>query len=355
MTLQSEGGGGVRGMMRRLRAVVWVLMGLAVFTCIASVRWFIHSPSFDDHRLPYTSVIPASAEMLPLSHVALRMKQRKHNVERMCPADFWREAAGSGVSDVEDPITEELVANPKMLNNLIVDDKNHILYCYVPKVACTNWKRILLMLIGGTNFTEPFSIPADSVHRKNVFTKLGDLEPQEIRHRLHTYTKFLFVRHPIERVLSAFRNKFEKNYTSSSYFKKRFGVKIIKKYRKGIDPSEVPANGHGVKFSEFVSYLIDSKADQFNEHWAPMSSICHPCSVRYQFIGKYETLAEDSEYILRQVGAPPSLHFPDVIPSKTTAHVEPYFDTLSKTQQMDLIKIYEDDFRVFDYHFRDLI
>lgn len=76
---------------------------------------------------------------------------------------------------------------------------------------------------------------------------------------------------------------------------------------------------------------------------------------RYQLIGKYETLAEDSEYILRQVGAPPSLHFPDVIPSKTTAFVEPYFDTLSKKQQRDLIKIYEDDFRIFDYHFRNFI
>nr|XP_053651287.1 carbohydrate sulfotransferase 11-like [Cherax quadricarinatus] len=341
--------------MRRVRAVVWVLMALALFTCIASVRHFILSSSLHHPRIPYSAIIPASAEIDTLSNVGYEMKQRKSAAKKACPADFWQDTVGSGLSDVEDPITEELVANTKMLNNLIVDDKNHVLYCYVPKVACTNWKRIMLILMGGTNFTDPHSIPSDSVHRKNVFTKLGDLEPRAIRHRLHTYTKFLFVRHPIERVVSAFRNKFEKNYTSSSYFKKRFGVKIIKKYRKGNDPSDIPDSGHGVKFSEFVSYLIDTKPDQFNEHWAPMSSICHPCSVRYQFIGKYETLAEDAEYILRRVGAPPSLHFPSVIPSKTTAYVEPYFDTLSKKQQQDFIKIYENDFRVFDYHFRDLI
>ncbi|XP_042204806.1 carbohydrate sulfotransferase 11-like isoform X2 [Homarus americanus] len=298
-------------MMCRLRAVVWALVGLTLFTCIASVRWFILSATLAD-KMPLSSNIPASEETLSLSHVTLEMKHRKKAVERACSVDVWPNTFDNGLPSVGDPITEELVTNPKMLNNLIVDDKNHILYCYVPK-------------------------------------------PQDIRYRLHTYTKFIFVRHPIERVLSAFRNKFEKNYTSSAYFKKRFGVKIIKKYRKGIDPADIPASGHGVKFSEFVSYLIDTKTDQLNEHWAPVSTMCYPCSVRYDYVGKYETLAEDSEYILREVGAPPSIQFPEVIPSKTTAYVDPYFDTLSKNQQQDLIRIYEDDFRVFDYHFRNLI
>lgn len=108
-------------------------------------------------------------------------------------------------------------------------------------------------------------------------------QPHAIRHRLHTYTKFLFVRHPVERVLSAFRNKFEKNYTSSAYFKKRFGVKIMKKYRKGIDSAQIPVNGHGVKFSEFVAYLADTKTDHLNEHWAPVSTMCYPCSVRWVY------------------------------------------------------------------------
>lgn len=76
---------------------------------------------------------------------------------------------------------------------------------------------------------------------------------------------------------------------------------------------------------------------------------------RYDFIGKYETLADDSKYILDQIGAPPSLHFPEVVPSKTSAVVETYFDSLSAQQQKDLIRIYQDDFRIFDYHFRNFI
>lgn len=274
------------------------------------------------------------------------MQLRRSTVDRVCPHHQGPD------------ITEELIKNPSMLSNLIVDDNNKLLYCYVPKVACTNWKRVMLILTGKTNETIPLNIPSDSVHRKNVFTKLNELQAEDIRLRLNTYTKFLFVRHPIERILSAFRNKFEKNYTSSAYFKKRFGVKIIKKFRKGIKPEQVPPTGDGVKFPEFVSYLLDTyktSRENLNEHWAPFSSLCNPCHIRYDVIGKYESLASDSEYILSSVGAQDNVHFPEVVPSKTGNFVETYVNTLTSKQLRNLINMYEKDFRIFDYHFRRII
>ncbi|KAK3881336.1 hypothetical protein Pcinc_014208 [Petrolisthes cinctipes] len=332
----------------RLRVAVWGLAALTIFTCLASVRWFLLSSTLTDQKLPMTVSLPE--EVVQPSPVIKTMEWRRAALERGCQQlEKWSNSLSL------DPLTQYSLDDTKKLNNLIVDDKHKVLYCYVPKVACTNWKKMMLMLTRSINYSDPQSIPSDSVHRKNVFIKLSDLEPEEIQLRLRTYSKFLFVRHPIERLVSAFRNKFEKNYTSSAYFKKRFGMKIMRKYRTGVDPSLLPANGHGVKFSEFTSYLIDTKPNQFNEHWAPMSSMCHPCFVRYDYIGKYETLAEDAEYILRQIGAPPSLHFPEVVPSKTTAHVDSYFDMLSSKQQPNLIKIYEDDFRIFDYHYRYFI
>ncbi|XP_047475889.1 carbohydrate sulfotransferase 11-like isoform X2 [Penaeus chinensis] len=346
-------------MMYRLRAVVCALAAVTVFTCIASVKWFLVTDHLVEQKVSRTSALPDPR----WSRVAETMARRREEVESACEGRGGRRelgGAGAGGSGGGEGSSDSLSASsppldPRKLNNLIVDDKNRILYCYVPKVACTNWKRVMLILTGRTNETSPLSIRSDSVHRTNVFTKLSQLQPDAIQHRLQTYTKFLFVRHPIERVLSAFRNKFQKNYTSSAYFKKRFGVKIIKKYRQGIDPAQVPVTGDGVKFPEFVSYLIDTKRSQLNEHWATVSDMCHPCAVRYQIIGKYETLAEDSEYILRKVGASPDLHFPEIIPSKTTAIVESYFDMLSDEQQRNLIEIYRDDFELFGYHHRNLI
>ncbi|KAG0719006.1 Carbohydrate sulfotransferase 11 [Chionoecetes opilio] len=342
----------------RLRAVVWGLAGMCVLTCLASVRWFaLPAPAPEVERAAFTSTPAGAVGYVPPPGVSQEMRWRRETVQGACAAMYGQSvgvgggSGGGGLSEAADRLANER----KKLINVIVDDKNRVLYCYVPKVACTNWKRVMLILNGASNKTDPQDIPPDSVHRKHVFVKLSDLQPDAIRHRLLTYTKFLFVRHPIERVISAFRNKFEKNYTSSAYFKKRFAVKIMKKYRKGEAAGSIPSNGHGMHFSEFVSYLIDTKKELFNEHWALVSTLCNPCQVRYDFIGKYETLAEDSRYIMEQLGAPPSLHFPEVVASKTTAVVEAYFNALSPKQQSDLIRIYQNDFRAFDYHFRNLI
>ena len=59
------------------------------------------------------------------------------------------------------------------------------------------------------------------------FTYLTKYTTPEIKWRLKTYFKFMFVRNPVKRVLSAYRDKFnigeEKFYT-------RFGRKIMSKY-----------------------------------------------------------------------------------------------------------------------------
>lgn len=341
----------------RLRAVVWGLTGLCVFTCLASVRWLTpNGGSLDAAErspLPYAPVPYAdSAAYMDGPDVAREMRWRQESVKAACPELSWR-MTGGGVT--EGAALDNLSKHSRALDHLIVDDRNQVLYCYVPKVACTNWKRMMLILTGGTNKTDPLAIPADSVHRMHKFRKLSDLKPDAIRRRLRTYTKFLFVRHPVERIISAFRNKFEKNFTSSAYFKERFGVKIMKTYRKGAAPGSIPSSGHGVRFHEFVSYLIDTNPVTYNEHWALVSDMCFPCDMRYDFIGKYETLAEDSKFILEQIGAPPSLHFPEVVPSKTTGVVESYFGSLTPQQQRELVQIYSEDFRIFDYHFKDYI
>ncbi|CAG2055553.1 unnamed protein product [Timema podura] len=127
--------------------------------------------------------------------------------------------------------TKQASGSEDSTRNVLEDIKTQSKIICSTKVACTNWKRIFMLLTGQTNTTDVLAIPASAAHEKSIFTKLSKYSTTDINILLKTYTKFLFVRHPFERLLSAFRNKLEQHYLSSKYFQSRFGRFIIKHYR----------------------------------------------------------------------------------------------------------------------------
>lgn len=188
-----------------------------------------------------------------------------------------------------------------LLQHVLVNDRYRFLYCYVPKVACSNWKRVLKVLSGAL---ESVDASVKMNHQSDLLF-LSSLKPEEIRYRLKHYFKFMFVREPTERLLSAYRNKFGEIKS----YQKRYGVEIVKRYRKGAS-REAPVKGDDVTFAEFVRYLLDEDVERMNEHWMPMYNLCQPCAVSYDFIGSHEHLESDAEMVLRRVGAPPHVRFP---------------------------------------------
>lgn len=97
------------------------------------------------------------------------------------------------------------------------------------QVACTNWKRVLMIISGKWDGNDPLDIPADRAHANGIFPRLSNYSLDEIEKKIINYDKLIVVRHPLERLLSAFRNKLEaKHEKSSKYFQERFGRRIIK-------------------------------------------------------------------------------------------------------------------------------
>ena len=245
--------------------------------------------------------------------------------------------------------------HPKV-ENVYYSDKQAVIYCSVPKVACTNWKRMLQVFEG--NFHDPLDISdKQSVHTLK-YSYLLRLSPEEIQWKKNVYYSFMFVRHPFERLLSAYRNKLRDPY--NSIFQRRYGSQILKRYRKGLSQEEY-AKGENVTFQEFVDYLIllhDNYSDKkFDEHWQVMHTLCTPCKMKYNFIGKMETLVEDANYILKQLGVENLFKFPsnttDKYKQKTNNLMKEYYSKLPASTVQKLYEIYKEDFLSFGYEIPD--
>ncbi|XP_050527659.1 carbohydrate sulfotransferase 11 isoform X2 [Daktulosphaira vitifoliae] len=241
-----------------------------------------------------------------------------------------------------------------LLEHILVDHRNKLLYCYVPKVACTNWKRVFMVLSGYAKPAEASRIPADLVHKPSTLYRLSNYSADVASEMLGTYTKFLFVRHPFERLLSAYRNKLEQRHESSRYFQSRFGRRIVKRYRVNASERSL-LNGDDVTFPEFASFVADTRDHVFNEHWASIDKLCKPCAVNYDFIGKHESLFSDSDYFLKHVVGAIDVKFPRGPDTNTSTQLKKYYNSLDHNAIVKLYNTFELDFKFFDYNLQNII
>ncbi|XP_035387831.1 carbohydrate sulfotransferase 8 isoform X1 [Electrophorus electricus] len=249
------------------------------------------------------------------------------------------------------PITRQHVSR------IFVEDVHKLLYCEVPKVGCSNWKRVLTVLQG--NASSPDKLKHEELHFGKHLKRLDSFNYKGIIYRLETYTKVLFSREPFERLVSAFRDKFE---NPNSYYHSVFGKRIISRYRK--NPSrQALRTGAGVTFKEFIQYLLDvHRPVGMDIHWQLAAQLCSPCLIHYDFIGKFETMEEDANFLLRHIGAPTNLTLPsfkDRNPkaARTSSQItHKYFMQLSLKERQRTYDFYFMDYLLFNYSkpFEDL-
>lgn len=219
----------------------------------------------------------------------------------------------------------------------LVFHKTRTIYCFAPKVASTQWKTVLSALNEGNRTFH---------HASEIkFDRLNAYPLEEVEQMLKTYFTFIFVREPLERFVSAYKDKFLRE---NVVFHQAIGREIIKKFRPNAT-EEALATGRGVTFSEFTNYVV--KTRHLDEHWRPFDKLCHPCAIQYDFIGHYEDLAEDAPYLLKTAGIDDRVSFPPFRPSRTSTELLVYFSQIPKLKILELAKIYESDYEMFGYRF----
>ena len=171
-----------------------------------------------------------------------------------------------------------------------------------------------------------------------------------------------FVRHPFERLVSAYNDKFGGNdikitWTNvyQEWFKNeksfsRFVNLVLYEYRRSCYPDKTQA------LRLRTNWFNDTCEDKINKHWRPFGFQCSYCDVSYDLIGRLETWNDDINYIIRKRGLEQVLPLQNANSShrhasrhNTKEMTKEYFNTLSQKQKEDLYHMFRLDFEMFNY------
>ncbi|NWI43781.1 CHST9 sulfotransferase, partial [Picathartes gymnocephalus] len=229
-------------------------------------------------------------------------------------------------------------------NQLFVEHKHKFIYCEVPKVGCSNWKRTIFLLQSDM-IAEASEIEHDNIHHTSLIKRLVSYPPALQKEFLSNYTKVMFTRHPFERLVSAYRDKL---LHSEPFYSTTVADEIRAMFRKNKNSSEK------VSFQEFAKFIAAKPPHTLDIHWKPMFLLCDPCNIHYDIVGKYETLGLDSEHVLKVIGAPKSLQYPSLKRYRSEKRTDgditlEYLRQLTSAQIEELKKLYQMDFFLFNY------
>ena len=175
---------------------------------------------------------------------------------------------------------------------------------------------------------------------------LQNTNDEERSLRLKTYVKFLFVREPLHRFLSAFKDKF---IGKGRNFSNKIRKAIVKRFRpQDYDPRET---GNKVSFSEFAQFFVEDVARHGDRHWLQYEQLCHPCVINYDFIGHLETLQQDASLLFKIVGIDDRASFPPIHNTTNSRDVLHYYSQVPSEYITRLGQIYRNDYEMFGYEF----
>lgn len=230
------------------------------------------------------------------------------------------------------PANPNFIEEADFTRSIVIEDLK-LLFCFIPKISCTTWKRVLHRV--QHNGTALEGNP--HLYRNNKLSVLQNYTPAERKTILDTYYKAMFVREPFARLLSAFKNKVEWR-----------GVERYRLFNSSLPDEDLLKN----KFPTFVRYVVSHKPTSrtINQHWRSYEQMC-PCEVNYDFIGHFENLGQEATHLLKTIGVDHYVTFPEYHSSKSRPYLLEYYSKLTRDDIFRLGKFYEIDFKLFGYDF----
>jgi tetratricopeptide (TPR) repeat protein len=245
----------------------------------------------------------------------------------------------------------------------LINHQYRFIYCPIYKVACSSFKKLILKLNEPEKFQEimsglsgfQFHIYIDRAY--SLFRYTAEEASQIWQDE--QYFKFVFVRNPWNRLVSAYLNKFMQ--TSP----KPFTLEVIQSVyeRQNLTPDYE----RSITFKQFINYLVVTEDELLNGHWKPQYLFLG--NNKFDFIGKFETLTQDFQYIKQKLNLELDLEWANKTEKTENINVlenyaDYYPDSLRQLKQMpnyksfytpDLVELvrerYRNDVEMFDYEF----
>ncbi|XP_014679420.1 PREDICTED: carbohydrate sulfotransferase 12-like [Priapulus caudatus] len=251
--------------------------------------------------------------------------------------------------------------------NVYSAPKHKLVFCAIPKITSTTWKRALIALEmappGSKADMQQFNVlPKNYPHTDSKVGKyvqrLSTIKDSRQKAAIlsNADTKFMFVRHPFTRLLSAYRDKIADD-AGDIGFRKWYLSEISKHVGWQHAGGKISTS---VSFVQFLNNVFRTPTERFDIHWARMVDVCNPCVINYDFVGKQESMRNDSAELLRRTGLAESIDFPvrNATYKKATSSddvtlMRTYYKKVPLYLARQLHAKYEADFLLFNYTFPD--
>jgi len=224
----------------------------------------------------------------------------------------------------------------KINDNIHVSLKHKFVYVSVAKTGSTTLKHVLQsheMQELKPTWIKPHPRPVAS-----PFVKPYQLTREQLASILfgQEYTIFTFVRHPLHRLYSAWRDKIAGNKPPKKQILKALGVDS--------DATETP-----VSFSEFIQAVSVISPQHHDKHWALQHRENFCPQIKYDFVGKLETLEKDLAQITKNLNLPLLQYLPETPKNSKHAGHQSISDAFGDAELALAKNIYKQDFALFDY------
>lgn len=216
----------------------------------------------------------------------------------------------------------------------VVTDDRKLFYVKNPKAGCTTIAHILFHYSKGRPCT-------DRVHNKNNGLIQYQHNWREFEAALNgDAVSFTFVRHPEKRIVSAFRNFFvdKRNRTHGKHLQ-------ALESRGFSDDNSMSRN-----FGIFLDYVEESFATDLlytNRHWRPQHINVALGDIRYDVIGKLESLDQDLEKVFALIGEVEALKKARTDEKHNASTGASYTPNAEERARVE--RLYEKDYEAFGY------